>query len=463
MCDSVYVLNLSVVKPLEMPLVKVEGTHTLVSSAAKGNQWFREDGTPVEGATEQKFTPTEDGIYYVAASNGSCFSTPSQMYRVQLTDHLDLTLYLAKGWNWISSPLDGADQQNAKQFLTPIQEQTTQIVGIEGTLSTDSWQGTLTTINPLSSYKLQMDAAALHTWQGITVKPEENSISLREGWTWLGYLLTGEKPLSEALSALHPQENDVIKTQDAFAVYHSGQWIGTLESMKPGEGYMYYAAQPAQLTYPVTRVYPVINDVASARRITTAASWNYDSHKYADNTTIVAKLLVDNSTVVEGAYTVGAFNGTECRGVGQYVDGKIFMTLHGTIGNAETLTFKVCENATGEELDVLESVIFAGQQEGSITAPMTLHANSIATGINRISTGYTIFPKPLRSRMYINGDTDNIKTIRILSVNGSKTLENDSYDADGINVGVLESGVYVVAIFTKDNKVYYEKVLKVCD
>ena len=462
MCDSIYVLNLSVVPPLDMPLVTVEGTHTLVSSAAKGNQWFREDGTPIEGATEQKFTPEEDGIYYVAASNGSCFSAPSQKFRVQLTDHLDLTLDLAKGWNWISSPLDGADQQNAKQFLTPIQEQTIQLVGTEGTLTTDGWQGTLTTINPKSSYKLQMDEGAQHVWQGVTVRPEENVISLEHGWNNLGYLLTGEKPLSEVLSALQPAENDIIKTQDAFAICHNGQWIGTLERMKPGEGYMYFSGQSAQLTYPVTRVFP-INNEPSASRKSSAAPWTYNAHQYADNMTVVARLLVNDAQTVEGAYTVGVFSDNECRGIGQTVDGLIFLTVHGSLDNTETLTLKAYENAIGEEFLIEETIDFNGQHEGTITAPLILHASDNITGIENITTLFTIYPKPLHNRLFINGATDNIKAIRILATNSQKVLEAEKYDAEGIDVGTLPTGVYVVAIITTEKKVYYEKVLKITD
>ena len=38
---------------------------------------------------------------------------------------------------------------------------------------------------------------------------------------------------------------------------------------------------------------------------------------------------------------------------------------------------------------------------------------------------------------------------------------DNSYNGNGINIGHLGAGVYVVAIITNDNKVYYEKVLKV--
>ena len=456
MCDSVFVLNLTVLQRLEAPLVTVEGINTLVSSASKGNQWFHEDGTPVEGATEQKFTPTEDGIYYVAASNGSCYSDPSQMYRVQLNDHLDLTLDLAQGWNWISSPLDGSDMQNAQNFLAPIQDQTSQLVGTEGTLDADGW----TTINPKSSYKLQMDANVQHTWQGITVKPENNAIGLQQGSTWLGYLLTAEKPLAEVLASIQPSEGDVIKTQDAFAIYLAGNWHGTLEQMKPGEGYLYSTTLAKQLIYPVTRVFPVSNASLMARRAPAAAPWTYDAHKYADNTTMLAKLNVDGAPAVEGAYTVAAFSGSECRGIGQYIDGIIYMTIHGSINNAETLSFKAYENATGEEMEIIETITMNGQHEGTITSPKILNA-ATTTGIGIITTGFTIYPRPLRSHLYINGETSNIKLVRMLSSGGAKVLETNGYNGNGINISHLGAGVYVVAIITTDNKVYYEKVLKV--
>ena len=305
-----------------------------------------------------------------------------------------------------------------------------------------------------------MDANVQHTWQGITVKPENNAIGLQQGNTWLGYLLTAEKPLAEVLSSIQPSEGDVIKTQDAFAIYLAGNWHGTLELMKPGEGYMYSTTQAKQLTYPVTRVFPVSKASSMARRAATAAPWTYDAHKYADNTTMLAKLQVDGSPAVEGAYTVAAFDGSECRGIGQYIDGIIYMTIHGTIDNAETLSFKAYENATGKELNIIETITMNGQHEGTISSPKVLNA-ATTTGIGIITTGFTIYPRPLRDHLYINGETINIKFVRMLSTNGAKVVETNGYNGNGINISNIAAGVYVVAIITNDNKVYYEKVLKV--
>ena len=136
------------------------------------------------------------------------------------------------------------------------------------------------------------------------------------------------------------------------------------------------------------------------------------------------------------------------------------MTIHGTIDRTETLSFKAYENATGNELNITETISMQGQHEGTISSPKILNA-ATKTGIEVITTGFTIYPRPLRSHLYINGETSNIKLVRMLSSGGAKVIETNGYNDNGINISNLGAGVYVVAIITTDNKVYYEKVLKV--
>jgi hypothetical protein len=62
--------------------------------------------------------------------------------------------------------------------------------------------------------------------------------------------------------------------------------------------------------------------------------------------------------------------------------------------------------------------------------------------------------------MYLNGDVDSIKSIQVLSGNGTVCISQDGYSNDGIDVSGLLPAVYVVAILQKDGKVYYEKVIK---
>ena len=462
MCDSVYVLNLSVHQPLEAPTVSVENSTTLVSSSAKNNQWFLEDGTPIEGATEQKFTPTEDGVYCVAASNGICYSAPSQAYLVKVSDKTDLQLNLKEGWNWVSSCLTEGANQDAKTFLKPIEDITERFVGQTQELINDpvyGLTGGLTTITPTEGYKLKVTDNATPVWSGTGSKPETTSMNLHKGWNWIGYVPIGNNALVAALADITPSENDVIKCQDDFATFSNGKWTGTLTEMKLGEGYMYYAANATSFHYPAIRAFPVTNDSRMMAPKANAGPWSYDSHRYPDNTTLIGRLYVNGNDMLEGAYTVGAFCGGECRGVGKYVDGLVFLTIHGDLSSSQQITFKAYENVTGTELPIMEKITFDGQQVGNVATPFALHT-STTTGIEDMAAGFTIYPRPLRSRMFVNGNTDHIKSIRILSTNGQTVLDAGEYESDGIDVGLLIPGVYVVAIITKDNKVCYEKVLK---
>lgn len=463
MCDSIFVLNLTVLPVPDKPTVTVEGILTLVSSVAKGNQWFSLDGTQVEGATEQKFTPSEDGIYYVAVTNGSCYSEPSEAYMAKLTDSIDLCLDLKEGWNWISSSLSETENRNVLTFLAPIENVTDRFVGKEGELVNDhvnGFSGNLESVIPVESYKIKVTDNTEHTWNGIAVSPEHNPVNLQQGWNWIGYLPVSGKDVNDALSGLEPSENDVIKSLDEFAVYCNGKWTGTLESMKPGEGYMYYASQSGTFNYPVTRIYPYVSATSMGSQTFSMAPWNYNANKYPDNVTIVARLYCDNEQTVEGAFTVGVFCGDECRGIGRYQDGLLYITAHGIIDDAQSISFRAYENATGKEYSIKESLTFDGQHVGSVGNPMTLHLDESTDVKAHLVSDYVIYPRPLRQRMYIQGETSVIKTIQMFSTNGAIAINQEGYTYDGIDVSALTPGTYVVAIITNDGKIFYDKVVK---
>lgn len=467
MCDSLFVLNLKVLPKTEMPLVTIKDPYTLVSSAAKNNQWFKEDGTPIERATDQEYTPDEDGIYYVAVSNGVCYSEPSQLYRVVLTDRMDLNMNLQEGWNWISSNLTDETMRDAKKFLAPIEDYTSRLVGINSELTNDpkyGLVGRLTTLDPQQSYKLKMTQSTDNTWSGSTAKPETTIVKLHKGWNWIGYVPVINQGLSTALSTLDASENAIIKGEDDFATFTNGGWTGSLDELKPGKGYMYYADKEMTFTYPTTRVFAVTDQQASRRRMAelsrAVAPWNYNEYKYPDNTTIIARLNVNGAQAVEGTFSVGAFCGKECRGIAKYVDGLLFITIHGTLSDDKQITFKAVENITGNEYAIDEKVKFNGQHVGTPATPFVLNAKGDVTAIENIDANYTVYPRPLRHKLYINGPTENIKTVNILSTNGQTVISTNGYNVEGIDVSHLAPAVYVVAITIENGQTIYEKVLK---
>lgn len=460
MCDSVFVLNLTVLPLPEKPLVTFEGEKTLVSSAEKGNQWYSIDGTPIEGASEQKFTPEEDGTYYVRVSNGSCTSQPSQAYRVFLSNATNLQMNLAKGWNWISSNLSEEDNQDAITFLKPIENVAERLVGHTTELYNDpklGFVGNLKVLNPSEGYKLFVSDPVQNTWSGIAYRADSTMIQLHKGWNWIGYVPINSMGINEALANLEPSENDVLKTLDAFATYSDGKWTGTLDKMDQTVGYMYYSGKNTSFKYPYKNVYSILPEPAMSAKIIAASPWQYNPNAYSDNKTIIAEVYDDSGKALEGVYSVGAFVGKECRGMGKYVDGLLYMTVHGTITDNEKITFKAYENATSNEFSIKETLEMDGVQTGTVKAPFVFHTSN-TTGISKVTSFLNIYPNPVRNTMYINGDTDLIEDIKILSSNGSVVYSANKYNPEGIDVTALLSGVYIVAL--KTNEGYqYKKII----
>lgn len=466
MCDSVYILQLMVLPRLDAPVVTVEGSTTLVSSVSKGNQWFRQDGTPVEGATEQKFTPTEDGIYYVAASNGSCYSEPSNMYRVTYKATSTLEMDLQKGWNWISSNLSGDEFKQVLDFIKPIQTRVERVVGFETELINDKqlgFVGQLKELSPTGSYHVELNEPASNTWSGNAYLPTETPISVNKGWNWIGYVPTVEIPVGLALEALNPIEGDVVKNYEDFAMYSEGKWTGTLSIMEPGVGYMLFTGKNAVFNYPSTQLTPVIDPVEvreMAGNYNSVSPWHMEKHKYPHNMNMIAELYSGNELMLPGVFTLGAFVDGECRGVGQYVDNKIFITIYGDINPSSRISFKAYENATQKEYDIVEGTVFANAMIGSVKAPYKLTING-ATGISEVGMNgkYNIYPNPVRSTMYINGDIEKIQTIFIIAANGMVMQRSDIYHESGMDVSQLPEGPYVVVLKTSEG-VFTKKMLK---
>lgn len=463
MCDSVYVLNLTVLPHMEAPLVTVEGSHTLVSSSEKNNQWFDSEGNPIAEATEQKFTPTEDGIYYLAIKNGNCYSDLSKGYRVQVSDRIDLNMDLAKGWNWVSSNLSEESWRQPLTFLNPIIDEVERFLSQTNELYNDpslGMVGNITAIEATEGYKILVNNSVSNMWSGNAFKPSEKPISLKKGWNWIGYVPVSENSLESALSSYVPSENDIIKNLTDFATYEGGKWIGTLTAMKPGEGYLYYSGKEANLTYPSSNVFSVSEYSAMAKAASVSpAPWIVETNNYPDNINVIANVYASESIAPEGLYTIGAFVGNACVGMGKYIDGKLFITANGNTESAQTITFKAYDNSTGLTHDVTETIPFSNTLVGSIAVPQKLTVSD-QTGIKQISVSdYNIYPKPLHDRMYINGSVENIKSITMITMGGVRVIQTDGYNVNGINVSYLTPGTYVVVLSTTTGT-YVDKVIK---
>lgn len=461
-CDSLFVLNLQVSAIPQAPVVTIQNGTTLVSSIDKGNLWFK-DGELIKGATEKTFTPQESGTYYAVQTNGHCDSDPSDKFYANLSNNSELKLELSKDWTWVSSNLK--DIRDPKVLLSPVSEEMERFVGFTQELVSDpsyGLTGNLKEILASEGYKIKMKQEASLNLSGKVYLPDEVTLSMQSGWNWIGYLPTSASNLEDALVNLTPSENDIIKGQTEFATFTNGQWIGTLNTLYPGKGYLYHAAKAQSFQYPHTRITRITESAKTPMLTRTSDDiWNVDEHKYPNNMTLIGQVIANDVPAPTGAFTIGAFCKDECRGIGEYVNDRLFLVIAGN-SESEKITFKAIENVTGKEYAIKENLTFGENGVGTYNAPFKLRVSN-TNDLNGASKDedYNIYPVPARDVLFINGNLEQIKNIKIISVSGAVMDVQNIYNPEsGIDVSHLSEGNYILGIVV-GNKVIYKRFIKV--
>lgn len=364
----------------------------------------------------------------------------------------------------MSSNLAEADKKDPKKLLASIINDVERFVGAAQELEADPAQGLvggLNSVDPDAMYKIQMSQPASLDLSGTVALPDEVSLTLQKGWNWIGYVPTANLSVTEALKGHTPQEDDFIKGQESFATYHAGQWTGTLATLEAGKGYMYYSGKTASFKYPYSR-FTGLTESHSPSAVSTPVAesgWSADAHRYPDNLCMVANVVKDETTIPAGVYTIGAFCGDECRGTGTYVNGLLFLTVHGNA--SDEISFKAFENATGTTFDIQEKVTME-ESMGTMGSPYLLHIKN-GTGMDSPTTenDFNIYPNPVRHTLFVNGPVEEITGLKVVAVSGAIMASTTAYDADtGWDVSHLADGNYILGIIT-DKGIVYKRFIKV--
>jgi hypothetical protein len=308
------------------------------------------------------------------------------------------TYDLAEGWNWISSNVAA----EPTLFINPVKTRVDRLLSQTEELISDplfGMVGNLTLLDVTTGYKMHTTAEATLIHQGIGVDAKETIVPLYQGWNWIGYVPHRVLSVDDAFSSLLAVKGDRLVSQSGFATYDDGTWVGDLTEMTPGEGYMYHrVGETIAFCYPAADAYWEDNGPAAARMSSSGISatdnnnsdtdnpvWTCDIHRYPDVTTIIAQLYIDGQPAEQADYIVGAFCGSDCRGKGQVIGGRLFITIHGTVADNEAILFRAYEQTTGRMLDISETITFQGQCLGELDSPMLLHAQTGTTSISGLA------------------------------------------------------------------------------
>lgn len=366
--------------------------------------------------------------------------------------------YMQKaGWKWAS--LYGGDVRwNSPEYeLGNVVEE---IRSEDALLHNDPEYGYFGDINRLESgtcYKIKvkeeepglLDLRIMYTGAYEDMKTRRQ-IVLK--WNWLGNPYQYDHDINSVFSTEDAYANNfnvgdrIVSKDDGFAEYNGEKWTGTLTTLHAGLGYMYFNAGSENVDMEYLREgsmpqgTPVMNAPQHKQSV-----WTYNSAPFADNMTIVADL--GNGYSAE-RFTVGAFVGDECRGEGEMIDGKCFITVHADKG--ETISFKLHDAVSGEMRTINEQMPFA-KMAGSLRAPQRLTVGGIVTGITAAdiaSSGIAI----VDGQITVQGM--DVADVIVCNASGAVVSTGES------TVTGLPSGVYVVKVKTKDGKTVTKKLVK---
>jgi len=352
---------------------------------------------------------------------------------------------------------------NPVALLEPIKQSVVSVLGREEDLVYDDQYGlygSLTAFKPDRGYKVRVKEDVDFSLKGIPFAENEVTITLNKGWNWMGYTPNMEMSVNAALCNLMAEEGDIVMAQDQFATYDGAAWKGSLSVLAPGNAYLYYSGSVKSFNYPTgssKMAIPMLSYRASESYY--FAKWQYDKRKYADNMGVISRLYSSSGQELPaGQFLIGAFTGEECRGMSSEADGYQFVTVHGEQTN-EKVTFRAYNTLTGEEFDIKETICFSANVVGNLTNPFILHLGS-ATGLDKNGSSLLIYPNPVKDRLFIRTDLQNVKEIRIIDMKGSVLLTTDTLPLGvGLDVTSLTEGIYFITIQT-DTDLIRQKFVK---
>ena len=434
----------------------------LTTESKDATIYFTTDGScPCdENGTRRKYTVpiviNEDTKILAMTSVGNGDDDISETVEFNYTlKRTDMDFQLNEGWTWIShnldspiAPSDLSDDEGIRRVISQTQE-----VIRDPELGLI---GNLTSLSATGNYKVQAIATTSRKRLSDIAWNPSTPISIKSGWNWIGYPVAQTMTVDEAFASTKAEMLDVVVGQTGFSQYDGENWIGTLETMLPGEGYMYFSQGDKNIVYNTSIV-----SKAAARNITGITGTSplvVDIHKYSTVMPVVASLSDTNGTALSSEdYTVAAFSGSECRGIGRVVKDLVMMNVYGEKGDPITFLVTDIDGETTYSNDA--ALEFSEKVVGDIFNPYVITIGD-SNGVAEVEYGGNV-------KVYFDGDilrikgvvADDIRYVEVYDLQGQKLVHETKVGHEGIRIPTLSDGLYVV-IVNSNGKYTYHKVAK---
>lgn len=359
------------------------------------------------------------------------------------------TQALSSGWNWWSTYIEMGGNNGLEQLENTLGDACIRIQSRNQYIDNygSFWYGTLSEITNEQSYRIRTNAECNAVVVGGETTPESHPITIVNGWNWVGFPSSNSINVSTAMAGIDAEMDDQIKGRHNYASYLGyGLWYGTLNTLEPGQGYMYKSNgnETKTLVYQTGRGEEIKPNVTTENNIFTPYVENY-----ADNMTLTAVIDMDGEELRSEGYELAVFVGNECRGsvklmyvepVDRYV---AFLMAFGEGGEAMRLV--LTDGNVAFESD--DMVVFAADDIiGKLTEPEVIHFGT-TLGLDNRQAQINIFPNPTKD--FVNVEGNNMCKVEVVNVFGQVVFSNE-VETDHLQFDLSEYpvGLYMMRVVT---------------
>ena len=342
------------------------------------------------------------------------------------TDNVLQTVSLPHGWTWMSlyvQPVSTAiedilpkDPWDLQLFQNVKSKTAFASVGNNGS----EINGLLTDLEPGNMYKVQVAYSTTLDINGKAINVKQHEQTIKNGYNWIGSLSNSILSPDEAFADLQPEVGDMVKSRRAYAIFGSrGTWEGLLESIFPGEGYLYQSKAKTTKTfhYPRTSNGTSFSRATQTNKRSAPPTTSYyqpvDDSQFPDNMTFVIVVEKGGQRIEDAE--VSAFINDECRGAVSYYKGYYFLTIMGSSSDDRDAKIELRIYHDGQEY-IIENVkpFISDASYGTLEEPYVLKLEDTTTGIRSFAygnyddtewytlQGFKIGRKPTQPGVYIH-------------------------------------------------------------
>ena len=157
------------------------------------------------------------------------------------------TVMLSEGWNWISLYVELGDPIEALQMLEAALGDNAMSINASEMYTeyfgSGFWIGDLDEVGITNEqmYMVEVVNDCEIELEGTVANPADYTITINPGWNWIGFPCGHELSLEEAFADFEAEDGDQLAEAELYTEYGFGVWIGDIETLVPGRGYMYFS------------------------------------------------------------------------------------------------------------------------------------------------------------------------------------------------------------------------------